>query len=103
MTTAFQSNAFQTNQLAWQIDTTIIVDTHDGGEADRRKKRREALNLLREQITWSIDHPGEPFQGAQPITAQTMVLAADDPDLALLLKAYAEKRNRDLMMILLLL
>lgn len=100
MTTAFQSNAFQRTPLAFQIDSSVVVvDTHDG--EDERKKKREAAARRREQIAWYSDHPGEPMP--QEIVAQTMLLAVDDPDLKELMDAYAKKKERQIVMVLMLL
>lgn len=102
MTTAFQSNAFQTNVLAFQIDVSSTVDTHDGFETDFHK-RRKAIERLRAQLAWRSEHPGEPLPDPIVVNAQTMLLAADDPDLQRLLDAYAAKQKRDLTLILMLL
>ena len=102
MTTAFQSNAFQTNVLAFQIDVSSTVDTHDGFETDFHK-RREAIDRLRTQLAWGAEHPGVPYAEPIVINAQTMLLTADDPDLQRLLDAYAAKQKRDLTIILMLL
>lgn len=61
MTTAFQSNAFQTNVLAFQIGATPdTVDYHDGGDEKRKKRdeeKRLAKERLREQIRLAMFGP----------------------------------------------
>lgn len=90
------------NNRVFNTGVSAIIDLHDG-EPDERKRKREAREKLKAQLQWFMERPGEPFPEPQPITAQTMVLAADDPDVQKMLEAYLKAKERDLVIVLALL
>ena len=97
MTTAFQSNAFQTHTLAFQIEvTTTTVDTHDGFEDNFRKRLKDEARL-HAQVMWAAEHPGIPIP---PQLIADTALDLTDPDVQTMLREYVLKKQRELMIVL---
>lgn len=79
MTTAFQSDAFQTTILAFQIDSTptvVTTDTHDGFDANR--KRDEEALASRERLKYMLNHAIDPQAYPWPIPEPEVLELADE-------------------------